>query len=90
MEKPWRVQGVKGGGKLGQWGGVQRPTTTGWRPCRSPLGVHVLLPKTATASPASVPRGGDAGPLPPAALVVPGHRPPSGCLALSVTGRHPR
>ena len=70
-------------------GGVQRPNTTGWRPSRAPLGVHVLLPKTATASLVPASRGSDAGPLPPVALVVPGHRTPSGCLAFGVTGRHP-
>ena len=71
-------------------GGVQRPDTTGQRPSRAPLGVHVLLQETATTSLASASRGCDAGPLPPAALVVPGHRPPSGRLAFGVPGRHPR
>ena len=36
---------------------------------------RVLLPKTATTSLAPASRGCDAGPLPPGALVVPGHRP---------------
>ena len=70
-------------------GGVQRPDTTGYRPSRSPLGVHVLLRKTATTSLAPASRGCDAGPLSPGALVVPGHRTPSGCLAFGVPGRHP-
>ena len=46
--------------------------------------------KTATISLPPASRGCHAGPLPPAALVVPGHRTPSGCLALRVTGRHSR
>ena len=39
------------------------------------MGVYVLLPKTATTSLAPASRGCDAGPLLPAALVVPGHPP---------------
>ena len=46
-------------------GGVQRPNATGWRPSQAPLGVHVLLPKTATTSLASASRGCDAGPPTP-------------------------
>ena len=59
--------------------GFQKPTLIG---C-------LCTAKTATTSLAPASRGCDAGPLPPAALVVPGHRTPSGCLALRVTGRHP-
>ena len=47
-----------------------------------------ILSVCATEEP--VPRADDAGPLPLAALVVPGHRTPSGRLALGVPGRHPR